>query len=383
VRTSGNVIAVCGDAAFTCWDYAGSPEQCRQLDQAPDRLLNDNEWVDREKRRRDLALPQRISTSPTYNKLHHDVEAFFKSFPAGVEMNRVYTKWKRETKDSSSSRRCSKNSACAISARWKVTISDALAKNLEFAKHCDVPVLVHVLTKKGKGLEAAVAHPRDFTGAAPYDPITGENKKAAPVTAQLSGCVLARADALCPQPNPKIVGITGAMPSGKGSLPLAAGGPISSSDGVSRRSTRCCSPRAWRPGFRPVCAIYSTFLHAPMTGDSRRSGWQNLPVTFGLDRAGLSPNDGADATTGCSNLAYLRWCAERHGHQPRNEDESSSTCSHELQLPGPAFRRYPRGAGTGAKIKEQPALLRVGHAECSRRIEHHDLGAGQHGPRRA
>ena len=53
-------------------------------------------------------------------------------------------------------------------------------KNLEFAKHCDVPVLVHVLTKKGRGLEAAVAHPEKFHGASPFDPITGESKKPAP-----------------------------------------------------------------------------------------------------------------------------------------------------------------------------------------------------------
>src|SRR3954464_3726644 len=97
--TSEHVVAVCGDAAFTC---GITLEALNNVVSSTKRLiviLNDNEWSIAKNVGAISSYLNRISTSPTYNKLHHDVEAFFKSFPTGVEMNKVYNKWKRETKD--------------------------------------------------------------------------------------------------------------------------------------------------------------------------------------------------------------------------------------------------------------------------------------------
>jgi 1-deoxy-D-xylulose-5-phosphate synthase len=94
-----HVVAVCGDAAFTC---GVTLEALNNVVSATQRLivvLNDNEWSIARNVGAISHYLNRLSTNPTYNRIHHDVEAFFKSFPAGVEMNRVYTKWKRETKD--------------------------------------------------------------------------------------------------------------------------------------------------------------------------------------------------------------------------------------------------------------------------------------------
>jgi len=144
-------------------DYAGSLNNVVSSTKRLIVILNDNEWSIAKNVGAISRYLNRISTSPTYNKLHHDVEAFFKSFPAGVEMNRVYTKWKRETKDFFVESSLFEKFGPALSRPGGRSQSRRAGKNLEFAKHCDVPVLVHVLTKKGKGLEAAVAHPERFT----------------------------------------------------------------------------------------------------------------------------------------------------------------------------------------------------------------------------
>ena len=92
---------------------------------------------------------------------------------------------------------------------------------------------------------------------------------------------------------------------------------------------------------------------------------QNLPVTFCLDRAGLSHNDGP-THHGLFDLAYLRCIPGAVVMQPKDEDELVDMLHTSLHHPGPAFIRYPRGAGPGAKIKDQPATLALGHAEVLR-----------------
>src|SRR6476620_11281075 len=259
--TSEHVIALCGDAAFTC---GITLEALNNVVSSTKRLvviLNDNEWSIAKNVGAISSYLNRISTSPTYNKLHHDVEAFFKSFPAGVEMNRVYTKWKRETKDFFVESSLFEKFGLRYLGPVDGHNLDALQKNLELAKHCDVPVIVHVLTKKGKGLEAAIAHPEKFHGAAPFDPITGENKKSAVGTPPNYQDVFGHALTRFARANPNIVGITGAMPSGTGLSHLATGVPQQFFDvGIAEEHAVLFAAGMATKGLRPVCAIYSTFL---------------------------------------------------------------------------------------------------------------------------
>src|SRR3954465_736688 len=181
--TSEHVVAVCGDAAFTC---GVTLEALNNVVSSTKRLiviLNDNEWSIAKNVGAISSYLNRISTSPTYNKIHHDLDAFFKSFPAGVEMNRVYTKWKRETKDFFVESSLFEKFGLRYLGPVDGHNLDELVKNLEFAKQCDSPILLHVLTKKGKGLEAAINSPEKFHGASPFDPVTGESKKPAPSSA--------------------------------------------------------------------------------------------------------------------------------------------------------------------------------------------------------
>jgi 1-deoxy-D-xylulose-5-phosphate synthase len=364
--TSEHVVAICGDAAFTC---GITLEALNNVVSSTKRLvviLNDNEWSIARNVGAMARYLNRISTSRAYNKLHHDVEAFFKSFPAGAEMNRVYMKWKRETKDFFVESSLFEKFGLRYLGPVDGHNLDALTKNLEFAKHCDVPVLVHVLTKKGKGLGAAIEHPEKFHGSGPFDPITGESKKAAPGAPPNYQDVFGQALTRFAKANPNVVGITAAMPSGTGLSHLAVGAPTQFFDvGIAEEHAVLFAAGMATKGFRPVCAIYSTFLQRAYDQVIHDVALQQLPVTFCMDRAGLSPADGP-THHGLFDFAYLRCVPNATVMQPKDEDELVDMLHTSLQLPGPGFIRYPRGSGTGAKIKDAPALLPVGHAEVLR-----------------
>ncbi|MBX3749513.1 MAG: 1-deoxy-D-xylulose-5-phosphate synthase [Opitutaceae bacterium] len=361
-----HVVAVCGDAAFTC---GITLEALNNIVSSTKRLiviLNDNEWSIAKNVGAISSYLNRISTSKTYNKLHHDVEAFFKSFPAGAEMNRVYLKWKRETKDFFVESSLFEKFGLRYLGPVDGHNLDALVKNLEFAKHCDVPVLIHVLTKKGKGLPAAVTSPEKFHGASPFDPETGESKQSAPGTPPNYQDVFGRALVRFAQADRRIVGITGAMPSGTGLSHLAKEVPGQFFDvGIAEEHAAIFAAGLATKGIRPVVAIYSTFLQRAYDPIIHDVCLQNLPVTFCMDRAGLSPNDGP-THHGLFDLAYLRCVPHAVVMQPKDEDELVDMLHTSLQHNGPAFVRYPRGAGVGVPLKAQPATLPLGHAEVLR-----------------
>jgi 1-deoxy-D-xylulose-5-phosphate synthase len=364
--SSEHVIAICGDAAFTC---GVTLEALNNVVAATKRLvviLNDNEWSIAKNVGAIASYLNRLSTNPTYNKLHHDIEKFFTSFPTGVEMNRVYHKWKRETKDFFVESSLFEKFGLRYLGPVDGHNLDALTKNLQFAKHCDVPVLIHVLTKKGKGLEAAIAHPEKFHGAGPFDPVTGEHTKSAPGTPPNFQDVLGQALTRHAKANSKILGITGAMPSGTGLSILAREVPGQFFDvGIAEEHAVLFAAGLATKGFRPVCAIYSTFLQRAYDQVIHDVCLQNLPVTFCLDRAGLSPADGP-THHGLFDIAYLRCVPNAIVMQPKDEDELADMLHTSLQLPGPGFIRYPRGAGTGVPLKVQPATLPIGQAEVLR-----------------
>ncbi|PTX91119.1 1-deoxy-D-xylulose-5-phosphate synthase [Opitutus sp. ER46] len=364
--TSEHVVAVCGDAAFTCGVTLEALNNVVSCTKRLVVILNDNEWSIAKNVGAIARYLNRISTSPTYNKLHHDVENFFKSFPGGVEMNRLYQKWKRETKDFIVESSLFEKFGLRYLGPVDGHDFEALHKNLLFAKACDVPVVIHVLTKKGRGLPAAVAHPEKFHGAAPYDPVTGENRKSSAGSPPNYQDVFGQALTRFARANPAIIGITGAMPSGTGLSHLATALPQQFFDvGIAEEHAVLFAAGMATKGLRPVCAIYSTFMQRAYDQVIHDVALQNLPVTFCMDRAGLSPNDGP-THHGLFDLSFLRCVPNAVVMQPKDEDELVDMLHTSLQLPGPGFIRYPRGAGTGAKIKEQPGVLPVGHAEVLR-----------------
>ncbi len=364
--TSEHVVAVCGDAAFTC---GITLEALNNVVSSTKRLiviLNDNEWSIAKNVGAMARYLNRLSTSATYNKVHHDLEKFFTGLPHGHDMHRLWMKWKIETKDFLLSSSLFEK----LGLRYLGPIDghnlDELAKNLEFAKQSDSPILLHVLTKKGKGLDVALRSPEKFHGLGAFDPTTGESRKSAPGTPPAYQDVFGQALVRFARADPGIVGITAAMPSGTGLSALAAELPRQFFDvGIAEEHAVLFAAGLAARGIRPVCAIYSTFLQRAYDPIIHDVALQNLPVTFCMDRAGLSPNDGP-THHGLFDIAYLRCVPGVTVMQPKDEDELVDMLHTGLTLGGPAFIRYPRGAGLGVKIKDHPVALPIGHAEVVR-----------------
>lgn len=361
--TNEHVIAVCGDAAFTCGITLEALNNVVGSTKRLILILNDNEWSIAKNVGAIAKYLNRLSTNPTYNKVHHDLEKFFTGLPHGHDMHRMWLKWKRETKDFFVSSSLFEKFGLRYLGPVDGHNFDELVKNLEFAKNSDTPVVLHVLTKKGRGLPAAIQHPEKFHGASPYDPVTGESKPTAPGTPPNYQDVFGQALTRFAQANPRIVGITGAMPSGTGLHHLAAACPKQFFDvGIAEEHAVLFAAGLATKGIRPVVAIYSTFLQRGFDQIIHDVCLQNLPVTFCLDRAGLSPNDGP-THHGLFDLSYLRCVPNTIVMQPKDEAELVDMLHTSLQQSSPAFIRYPRGAGTGAPIKSQPTTLTIGQAE--------------------
>jgi 1-deoxy-D-xylulose-5-phosphate synthase len=216
---------------------------------------------------------------------------------------------------------------------------------------------------KGNGLAAAHSAPERFHGLGAFDPVTGESRKPAPGAPPAYQDVFGRALVRFARANPRIIGITGAMSAGTGLSALAAELPRQFFDvGIAEEHAVLFAAGLATKGMRPVCAIYSTFLQRAYDPIIHDVALQALPVVFCLDRAGLSPNDGP-THHGLFDLAYLRCVPAAVVMQPKDEDELVDMLHTGLRLEGPAFIRYPRGVGTGVKIKDEPATLPIGAAE--------------------
>jgi 1-deoxy-D-xylulose-5-phosphate synthase len=223
--------------------------------------------------------------------------------------------------------------------------------------------VIHILTQKGKGYEAALRQPEKFHGLGPYDVRTGETPPTKPGTPpsyqDIAGQTLVK---LC-RNNNSLVGITAAMPSGTGLKHLEKAMPERYIDvGIAEEHAVIFAAGMATMGFRPVCAIYSTFLQRAYDCIHHDVCLQDLPVIFCMDRAGLSANDGP-THHGLFDIAYLRCLPNVVAMAPRHEDELQDMMFTATQVNHPTFIRYPRGAAEGVPVKDQPSLLEVGRAE--------------------
>jgi 1-deoxy-D-xylulose-5-phosphate synthase len=326
-------------------------------------ILNDNKWSIARNVGAIAHYLNRLSTSPTYNRLNHDLEKLLAELPHGGGIQQVWAKWKREAKDFFVDSNLFENYGLRYFGPIDGHNLEELVKNLEFAKQADYPVLLHVLTEKGKGLTAARNAPEKFHGLGAFDPITGDSTKSPPGSPPAYQEVFGGALLRFARANAKIVGITGAMPAGTGLSALAAELPRQFFDvGIAEEHAVLFAAGLATQGFRPVCAIYSTFLQRAYDQIIHDVALQGLPVTFCLDRAGLSPNDGP-THHGLFDLSYLRCVPGVVILAPKDEDELVDMLHTSLHWDGPAFIRYPRGAGVGVKIKQEPVTLAVGRAE--------------------
>jgi 1-deoxy-D-xylulose-5-phosphate synthase len=234
---------------------------------------------------------------------------------------------------------------------------------LEYAKACDQPVVIHVVTQKGKGYAAAVNHPEKLHGTGPYDIRTGTATPAKPGTPPNWQKVFGETMIKLCQKDSTVVGITAAMPSGTSLDLLEKAMPDRYYDvGIAEEHAVLFACGMATMGFHPVCGIYSTFLQRAYDCIIHDAALQDLPVIFCMDRAGLSPQDGP-THHGMFDISYLRCVPNIIGMQPKDEDELVDMMFTATHLPHPTFIRYPRGAAEGVPLKETPRMLEVGKAE--------------------
>ena len=229
------------------------------------------------------------------------------------------------------------------------------------------PVLIHVVTQKGKGYAPAEAADDKYHGVVKFDVITGKQEKGPgggpPSYQNVFGATLAK----LAETDPKICAITAAMPGGTGVDKFSAAHPERSFDvGIAEQHAVTFAAGLAAQGMRPFCAIYSTFLQRAYDQVVHDVAIQNLPVRFAIDRAGLV---GADGSThaGSFDITYLATLPNMVVMSPADEAELvHMTYTAVLHDSGPIAFRYPRGNGTGIALPEVPEQLEIGKGRIMR-----------------
>jgi 1-deoxy-D-xylulose-5-phosphate synthase len=245
---------------------------------------------------------------------------------------------------------------------------DVLVDALRTAQAFVRPVLLHVRTIKGKGYEPAERDSRTFhgVGANAFEPSDG-TKKASPSARPKFQDVFGDAMIAVAEKDPRVVGITAAMPDGTGLSKFGKRFPDRYFDvGIAEAHAVCFAAGLASSGLRPVCAIYSTFLQRAYDQIVHDVVVQNLPVTFCMDRAGFVGDDGP-THMGLYDIAYLRTLPNVTLMAPRCEAELQPMLEHALSLNGPAAIRYPRGSSSGKHEGESIAPIVHGKGEVLRR----------------
>ena len=226
------------------------------------------------------------------------------------------------------------------------------------------PTLLHVVTRKGKGYELAEEKADVWHGAKPFDIATGQfiKKKANPAFTT----VFAEALIELAKEDDKIIGITAAMPDGTGISEFEKVFPERTFDvGMAEQHGVAFAGALSIEGFRPVAAIYSTFLQRAYDQVVHDICLMNLPVTFAMDRAGIVGEDGA-THQGFYDIAFLRTLPNMVVMAPKDENELRHMLKTAIYHPGPAALRYPRGSGLGVKIDAEMQTLEIGKGEVVR-----------------
>jgi 1-deoxy-D-xylulose-5-phosphate synthase len=354
-----HVIAVAGDAAFT---NGISFEALNNIGEHTKRLivvLNDNEWsIDRNVG----AIARyfhKIVTNEHYKNLHDQAHRILERLGGKTALTVA-----RRAEEA------------AKSMLWPSMLFEEfglqyfgpldghnlplLIETFKFLKTADHPVLLHVLTQKGRGFQPALDGQKKFHGLGPYDPETGKTKPAGQLT---YAEVFANTLVNLANEDQRIVAITAAMPNGTGLDLFRPHHPKRYFDvGIAEEHAVVFAAGMATQGYRPVCAIYSTFLQRAFDPIVHDVCLQKLPVLFCMDRAGLSGDDGP-THHGLFDIAYLRGIPEIVLMAPKDEDELADMMKTALQLPGPSAIRYPRGLVAGVACKAEPEALPVGVAE--------------------
>jgi len=362
----GKVIAVIGDGSMTGGQAFEALNQAGHLQKNIIVVLNDNEMsIDPNVGALSSFLSRKLSTK-TIVRMKKEVEVFLRSFPMiGEEMVKVAKRAEDAIKGFFTPGMLFE----AMNFQYFGPIDghriDQMVETFKNIKDINAPIIVHVLTKKGKGYKPAEKNPTRFHGIGPFDAATGKpaaSGSSVPTYTQVFSKTLVKMAAK----NEKIVAITAAMAEGTGLSAFAEKYPDRFYDvGIAEQHAVTFAAGLATQGFIPVVAIYSTFLQRAYDQVLHDVSLQNLPVIIAIDRGGIVGEDGP-THHGIFDIAYLRCVPNLMLMAPKDENELARMLATAVEAGRPAAIRYPRGRGAGVKLDSTPKPLPIGRAEVLR-----------------
>ena len=360
-----NVVAVIGDGSMTGGMAFEALNNAGTLHKKMIVVLNDNEMSISKNVGAMSEYLYQLRTGETYNKIKHDIEGWLKNMEFGTDVLKAIRRLKGSVKYLMVPTSIFEELGFTYLGPVDGHDLQGLTEVLQAAKKIDGPVLVHVLTKKGKGYKPAEESPNKFHGTGPFEIATGKKiaNPNAPITyTEVFGKTLTE----LANEDKEIIGITAAMPDGTGMSTFAKAHPERFFDvGIAEQHAVTSAAGAAAAGMKPVAAIYSTFLQRAYDSVLHDICMQKLHVTLCLDRAGLVGDDGY-THHGVFDYAYLRSMPEMTIMAPKDENELRHMLKTAVDYDGPVSVRYPRGSGVGVEITEPMHSLPIGKAEVLR-----------------
>ena len=360
-----DVVAVIGDGSMTGGMAFEALNNAGDLRKRMIVVLNDNEMSISKNVGAMSEYLYQLRTGETYNRIKHDLEGWLGNVDFGGDVLKVLRRIKGSVKNLMLPTCIFEELGFTYLGPIDGHDIHSLIEVLEAAKNLDEPVLIHVITKKGKGYAPAEESPNKFHGTGPFEVATGKKiaNPNAPITyTEVFGNTvieLAKEDE-------NIVAITAAMPDGTGLTPFSKEFPKRFFDvGIAEQHAVTAAAGMAAAGLNPVVAIYSTFMQRAYDSVMHDICMQNLHVSLCLDRAGLVGDDGF-THHGVFDYAYLRSMPNMTVMAPKDEDELRHMLKTAVGMNGPVAVRYPRGSGLGVELSDSLNTLPIGKAEVLR-----------------
>jgi 1-deoxy-D-xylulose-5-phosphate synthase len=357
-----HILAVIGDGSLTGGQAYEALNHAGHTGTNMIVILNDNEMSIAKNVGAMSEYLSKIRTEPKYTKIKQDIEFLLRRIPA---IGESVAKTVERVKDSLRYLLVPGVLFEELGFNYIGPIDghnfELLSEVLEKAKKMQGPILIHVLTRKGKGYKPAECNPDKFHGVGPYCIESGEvikNGNTPTYTAIFGETLLQLA-----KQDKRIVAITAAMPEGTGLKKFAAEFPKRFFDvGIAEQNAVTMAAGMATKGMRPVVALYSTFAQRAYDQILHDICLQKLPVLFALDRAGIVGEDGP-THHGLFDYSYLRHIPNLTIMAPKDENELRHMVFTALNTNGPVAIRYPRGSGLGVPIDQSLQQLTIGVAD--------------------
>ena len=355
-----HIVAVAGDAAFTCGPTLEALNNIAETTKKFIVVLNDNEWSIDKNVGAIARYFNALQTHPTYSAVRRQAADFVEKV-AGKTVRTLAHKVEEGAKNLFFQNVLFEKFGLRYFGPIDGHDLPLLVRTFEHLKTLHEPVVLHIITEKGRGYQPALDNPGKFHGLGTYKIEDGStDSTATPTCSDLFG----RAITDFAKKDRKIVAITAAMPGGTKLEIFKKELPDRYFDvGIAEEHAALFACGLATEGFRPFLAIYSTFMQRAYDMIVHDMALQGLPVRLCMDRGGLSGDDGP-THHGLFDIGYLRHIPGLIHMQPKDEDEFVDMLFTMAQYDaGPSAIRFPRGVIKGAPVKASPQLLEIGKAE--------------------